>query len=167
MENIVFSGINPRDYKLDLASNTLTISKRFNDRIQDISSEEFALVAHLKNTIPNLQVIHKTHSTPSTYRAKQTGEKFNHNPNKGLTYEAMENFIKSLSNSAEYQEQYKVAKVYAEAQGKRAHSIVVKWFVEQFPHYRKNPYYYFRNRPNVIPFALKEETQSFPDAVNQ
>lgn len=167
MEKNVFSGINPRDYKLDVAHNTLTISKRFNDRLQSVDSTEFAFYVYLKSTFPNLQINHKTHCTPSAYRSTQTKERFSRNPHKGLTYEAMESFIKSLSNSAAYQEQYNEVKAYAEAQGRRAHSIVVKWFIEQFPEYRKNPYYYFRNSPKVIPFVPQDVTPEFPEAANQ
>lgn len=167
MERETFEGINPRDYKLDLVHNTLTVSKRFNDKLQRVDTSEFAFYTYLMSSIPNLRIINKTHSTPSTYRSKQRGEKFSHNPNKGLTFKAMESFIKSLSNSKEYENQYNKVKAYAEAQGRRAHSIVVKWFIEQFPEYRKNPLYYFRNSPKIIPFAPEETVQELPKAANQ
>ena len=50
--------------------------------------------------------------------------------------------------------------VYSYAQGmgkKRAHAIVAGWFVEQFPKYRTDPFFYYNNdnRPNIIPFKPK------------
>ena len=32
------------------------------------------------------------------------------------------------------------------------YTLIRKWFVAQFPEYRKNPMFYLRNHPDVIPF---------------
>ena len=57
-----------------------------------------------------------------------------------------------------YKKEYDRVYDYALGMGKkRAHAIVAGWFVEQFPKYRTDPFYYYNNnnRPNIIPFNPK------------
>lgn len=90
---------------------------------------------------------------PTTYVTK-SNEKFHHNPYKGITVENMERFIAVVDDKEQsYKKEYSRVCAYAQAMGKKkAYAIVAGWFVEQFPKYRTEPFYYFNNHPTLIPF---------------
>ena len=80
-------------YQIDFTAKTLTITKEFSDNAQDPDSKEFGILMTLQNAIPGLTVIRKTHKTPRKYVSKATGEEFNCNQFKNLTFDNMEQFI--------------------------------------------------------------------------
>ena len=73
---------------------------------------------------------------------------------KGITVENMERFIAAVDDKEQsYKKEYNRVCAYAQAMGKKkAYAIVAGWFVEQFPKYRTEPFYYFNNHPTLIPF---------------
>lgn len=99
-------------YSFNPVAKTLVITAAFAKAIQDINSEEYALYTQLMADIPNLEVIRKTHKTPSKYQTK-TGEKFSCNQFKNLTYKNMETFIMGLPAAEAYMEEYLFLKNYA------------------------------------------------------
>ena len=92
-------------YTFNPVAKTLVITAAFAKAMQDINSEEYALYTQLMADIPNLEVIRKTHKTPTKYQTK-SGEKFNCNQFKNLTYDNMEGFINGLPNSEDYLKAY-------------------------------------------------------------
>lgn len=148
-------------YKLDFATKTLTITKDFNDKAQDPASTEFGILMNLQNSIPGLAVIRKTHATPTKYTSKSTGEKFNCNQFKNLTYKNMETFINGLSNSKEYMDEYDFLKAYAAEIQTSAYTLVRRWFVAQFPDFRKNPLVYLTTQPAVV--SATEVVEQYED----
>ena len=82
-------------YTFNPVAKTLVITAAFAKAIQDINSAEYALYTQLMADIPNLEVIRKTHKTPTKYQTK-TGEKFNCNQFKNLTFANMKAFIAGL-----------------------------------------------------------------------
>ena len=131
-----------KGYKLNLTAKTLTITKAFEDAVNEGNTPEYALYKKLLKDIPDLTVERRTHRTPSQYKTR-TGEVVKgHNKNKGLTYEKMEKFISTLSNSEELMKQYDYIKECAF----HPHSAVVAWFEAQFPQFRKNPLFYLENK---------------------
>ena len=99
-------------YTIDFAKKTLTISKEFEDNMQDISSEEYALYTQLLSDIPGITVLRRTHKTPTKYVNKDK-EKFYCNQFKNLKFERMEKFMSSLPNGDEYKAQYEFLRYYA------------------------------------------------------
>lgn len=85
-------------YQIDFTTKTLTITKEFSDNAQAPASKEFGILMNLQNAIPGLTVIRKTHTTPRKYVSKSTGETFNCNQFKNLTFDNMEQFIEALPN---------------------------------------------------------------------
>ena len=149
-------------YKIDFVEKTLTITKEFDDKAQDPASKEFGILMNLQNSIPGLTVIRKTHATPRKYINKQ-GEKFNCNQFKNLTYKNMEGFIKGLSNSKEHMEAFNFLKNYGSLPLTSRYPVVRKWFVAQFPEFRKNPLFYLYNEVEVIdirPFLEEEKKRA-------
>ena len=161
-------------YQIDFTAKTLTITKEFSDNAQDPASKEFGILMNLQNAIPGLTVIRKTHATPRKYVSKSTGETFNCNQFKNLKYENMECFIKGLSNSEDYMKPYLFLKNCGSLPLTSRYTAVRRWFVAQFPEFRKNPLFYLYNEVKVIDITpliqqAKEEAaeKAMKEAVNQ
>ena len=82
-------------FSFDVVSQTLTITAKFAKMMNDTQSDEYKLVAKFRNDFPNLTITKKTHKSATNYTTK-SGEKFNCNQFKNLTYDRMEKFISAL-----------------------------------------------------------------------
>ena len=150
------------NYRIDFTTMTLIMTADFADQAYIPTTDEYEILTRLKKDFPDLKVERKTHRTPAKYTTKQ-GEEYTHNQFKGLTYERMERFFSRIPNGKAYQEEYEVVKDFAEVVKDNAYVLVRKWFVEQFPEFRKNPMFYLDYAPNVITgvdFMKRESTAS-------
>ena len=136
-------------YSFDAVSRTLTITAKFAEMMNYPNSEEYQLVSQFQTNFPDLRITKKTHRTPTRYTTK-SGETYNRNQFKDLTYERMEKFMSVLPQKEEYMRAYEVVKEFACAAKHNGYPIVRKWFIEQFPHFRKNPMFYLNNSPLVL-----------------
>ena len=136
-------------FKLSIADKTLTITKAFEEAVASGSKEECELFNRLMRDIPDLKVIRKTHATPRRYTNK-SGEETSRNQFKNLTYQNMEKFIKAIPNNEEYLTEYTFARETASRLQINGYTLIRRWFVAQFPLYRKNPLFYLRNQPELI-----------------
>ena len=145
------------NYRIDFARMTLIMTADFADKAYDPEAPEYEILKRLKKDFPDLKVERKTHSKPTSYTTSKSKEKFYHNPYKGITFKNMKQFIKTVDDkNGTYMSEYDRVYSYALGMGKkRAHAIVAGWFVEQFPKYRTDPFFYYRNRPALIPFKPK------------
>jgi len=149
-----------KGYTLSLSAKTLTITKAFEDAVSKGEGEAYDLYTKFMREIPGLTVIRKTHATPSKYVSKSTGEKFNCNQFKNLTFDNMKAFIEGLPNSEKFMKSYNFLRYYGGLPQTSRYPAVRKWFVAQFPEFRKNPLFYLYNDVNVIDFmAILEEEQ--------
>ena len=139
-------------YTLDLTKKTLTISAAFNEKLQNPLSGEFELYQKLSGIIPDLKVIRKTHSTPRKYK-NANGEEFSCNQFKNLSYDNMERFMSGLPDGDAYLTEFHYLKNYAAKVQTNGYAIVRRWFVAQFPEFRKNPLVYLNSQPRVISAA--------------
>lgn len=139
-----------KGYSLNLTAKTLTITKAFEDAIAKGEGGAYELYTKFMRDIPGLTVIRKTHATPRKYVSKSTGETFNCNQFKNLKYENMEGFINGLSNSEDYMEPYLFLKNCGSLPLTSRYTAVRRWFVAQFPEFRKNPLFYLYNEVKVI-----------------
>lgn len=139
-----------KGYSLNLTAKTLTITKAFEDAIAKGEGGAYELYTKFMRDIPGLTVIRKTHATPRKYVSKSTGETFNCNQFKNLKYENMEGFINGLSNSEDYMEPYLFLKNCGSIPLTSRYTAVRRWFVAQFPEFRKNPLFYLYNEVKVI-----------------
>lgn len=136
-------------YRLDVVNKTLTISKGFADAVAAGKGAEFKLYTRLVNQIPGLNVVQKTHRTPRSYTVK-SGVKFSCNQFKNLTYENMERFMAALPDGERYLTEYNFVRDAAAGIQTNGYSLVRKWFVAQFPEFRKNPLFYLYNKPEIV-----------------
>lgn len=136
-------------YKFDFTTKTLTITKAFADKANNPNSEEYITLMMFQQDFPDLTIVRKTHKTPSKYRAK-SGEVYNCNQYKNLTYAHMETFISALPNSDELMKNYAYLRYVVGKVQTNTYKLVREWFVAQFPKCRKDPLFYINNEVKVI-----------------
>ena len=147
-------------FVFDVVSQTLTITAKFAKMMNDTTSDEYKLVQRFRKDFPNLTIAKKTHKSATSYTTK-SGEKFNCNQFKNLTYDRMEKFISALPKNEGYLREYLFVKDFASAIQHNGYTLVRKWFVAQFPEFRKNPLFYLHNEVKVIDITtfIEEEKQ--------
>ena len=149
-------------FVFDVVSQTLTITAKFAKMMNDTTSDEYKLVQRFRKDFPNLTIAKKTHKSATSYTTK-SGEKFNCNQFKNLTYDRMEKFIAALPKNEGYLREYLFVKNYASFIQHNGYTLVRKWFVAQFPEFRKNPLFYLYNTPELVSgFAFLEEETAAP-----
>ena len=136
-------------FAFDVISQTLTITAQFAKMMNDPESDEYKLVMRLRQDFPNLTITKKTHKS-ATHCTTKSGEKFNCNQFKNLTYDRMEKFISALPKSESYLREYSFVKDFASAIQTNGYTLVRKWFVAQFPEFRKNPLFYLSHSPELV-----------------
>ena len=150
-------------FVFDVVSQTLTITAKFAKMMNDTTSDEYKLVQRFRKDFPNLTIAKKTHKSATSYTTK-SGEKFNCNQFKNLTYDRMEKFIAALPKNEGYLREYLFVKNFASAIQHNGYALVRKWFVAQFPEFRKNPLFYLYNTPELVSgFAFLEEETAAPN----
>lgn len=140
-------------YKFDAASKTLTITAGYAKKMQDMESDEFKHYNAMMQAIPGLTIVNRSHRSPSKCTSKSTGETFKCNQFKNLKYENMERFMSSLPNCEAYFAEYNFLREYASPVQTNGYALVRRWFIAQFPHFRKNPLFYVYNTPPLLPAA--------------
>lgn len=136
-------------YSLNLTAKTLTITKAFEDAVATGEGPEYERYMKLMTDIPGLTVIRRTHKTPSKYRTN-SGEAYSCNQFKNLTYKNMEGFIKGLPEHDDFLTVFNFLRNYASLVQTARYTAVRRWFVAQFPEFRKNPLFYLYNPVKVI-----------------
>jgi hypothetical protein len=144
--------------KIDFVKKTLTITKEFEDKMQDMGSAEYGYYNRVITEIPGITVLRRTHKTPTKY-VNRDKETFYCNQFKNLTFERMEKFMSTLPQANKYKAEFDFLKYYAGVIQTNKYKLVRKWFVAQFPEFRKNPLIYLYKQPEVLnakDFADKE-----------
>jgi len=143
-----------KGYKLDIPSQTLTLTAAFCKAMNNPNSAEYKLYRHFLRDFPNLTVIQKTHSTPAKYR-NSNGTETKRNQFRGLSDKRMDTFVAMLpdtDNGRIIRDNYHSLKEKAKTICLSPSAAVRKWFVNQFPKYKENPLYYLKN--DVTPLDI-------------
>ena len=156
-----------KDYKIDFASQTITITAACEQAMSNPKSDAYKTLRKLCADFPSMRIVRRTHRTPTRYTSKQ-GDVSACNPYKNLTYEKMERFMDALPNGAEYRKQYDFLKSPAAAIQTNGYSTVREWFIAQFPLYRKNPLFYLTETPKIISGIdfTKQQTEAAEEKKN-
>lgn len=133
-------------YKIDFVNNTLTMSKAFEEALNNPASEEYKLFLQLRADFPGLTIIRKTRRAPKKAR-----------PTKNLTYKHMEQYMGVFKNADELRAQFKVVKECSKQQPS-PYKFVLNWFKTQFPKYKELPDF-GNNAPKVIDLAAFQKMQ--------
>ena len=134
------------NYKIDFVNNTLTMSKSFEDALNNPASEEYKLWKQLRADFPSMTIIRKTRRTSKKAR-----------PNKNLTYKHMEQYMSVFENADELLAQFEVVKTCSLGQSNH-YKFVLDWFKNQFPKYKELPDF-GNNAPKVIDLAAFQKKQ--------
>lgn len=151
-------------YKVDFMAKTITITAECAEKMNDPNTTEYKAIRQLCADFPAMKIVKRTHRTPRKYVSKSTGEKFNCNQFKNLTYENMETFISGLPNAEQYMTAFNFLKDCGSLPLTSRYPAVRRWFVDQFPEFRKNSLFYLYNEVSVINFTpyfdrAKEESK--------
>ena len=149
-----------KNYKVNFTNNTITITAEFAKAMNDPTSMEYKTITTILKDFPNMEIVHRTHKTPTEYTSKSTGEKTHCNQFKNLKYEKMEGFIKALPNHEKYLKAFNFLRYNGSLPQTSRYTVVRKWFVAQFPEFRKNPLFYLYNDVDVIsiiPYIEEEQ----------
>lgn len=133
-------------YKIDFVNNTLTMSKAFEEALNNPASEEYKLLKQLRADFPGLTIIRKTRRTSKKAR-----------PNKNLTYKHMEQYMSVFENASDLLARFKVVKECSKQQPS-PYKFVKDWFEDQFPKYKELPDF-GNNAPKVIDLAAFQKKQ--------
>ena len=114
-------------YKIDFATNTLTMNYKFHAASQEYGTDENKLVKKILKDFPSLSVVVKAGREVKTP-----------NKNKRLTYANMKKHIAAYDNAAELLEVFETVEALSKAAAS-PYKYVSDWFVEQFPNYDKAP----------------------------
>lgn len=116
-----------KNYKMNFATKTLTITKAFAEEALIADSEASKIIANCHALCPNLRIAYRTHK-PS----KKS------NPAKGMTYGHMECYISAFADGAEALAEFEKVKEISLSQSNR-YKYVHDWFVKRFPNYKELP----------------------------
>ena len=139
-------------YRIDFAAGTITITADFAKAMNNPNSKEYKTIAKILKDFPEMEIIRKTHKSPTKYRTK-SGETFNCNQFKNLKYENMERFMMGLPNGEVYMAEYLFLRNHASEVQTNGYALIRRWFVAQFPDFRKNPIVYLTTQPAVVSAA--------------
>ena len=134
------------NYKIDFVNNTLTMSKAFEEALNNPASEEYKLLKQLRADFPSLTIIRKTRRASKKAR-----------PTKNLTYKHMEQYMSVFQNADELLAQFNAVKRCSLAQN-NPYKFVLDWFKNQFPKYKELPDF-GNNAPKVIDLAAFQKKQ--------
>ena len=112
-----------KGYKINFATQTLTMNYRFAEESMKYGTEEYNLLKEVKADFPNLKIVTKAGRKITTPRKT-----------KRLTYNNMEKYIRTFENSEELLAMFNLARNRS-ATAKSPYKFVCDWFLMQFPNY--------------------------------
>lgn len=114
-------------YRVDFVNNTFTMTKAFEEALNNPASEEYKLLQQIRADFPGLTIIRKTRRAPKKAR-----------PTKNLTYKHMEQYMSVFKNADELLAQFKVVQECSK-QHPSPYKYVLDWFKKQFKNYKEQP----------------------------
>lgn len=114
--------MNANTYKVDFISNTMTITKSFERAANNPYSEEYKLVQKIRADFPTMQLVRKASTA-----VKRP------NPFKGLTYAAIEQYIRSAGTD-DLMREYEMVRERSMI-APNPYLLVRNWFILHFPEY--------------------------------
>lgn len=116
-----------KEYKMNFATKTLTVTKAFAEAAFIANSEASKIIANCHALCPDLRIAYRTHKSSKTS-----------NPAKGMTYDRMERYISAFADGAEALAEFEKVKEFSLSQSNR-YKYVHDWFVRRFPNYKELP----------------------------
>ena len=111
-----------KNISVDAIESTLTISKAFYKKASVFGTPEYKELRQAISECPSFTILFKT-SDKKTYN--------------GLSFERMEDYIKTQKNSEKYLVEFASVQKVAKAKGS-LYPLTKKWFLETYPEYKEN-----------------------------
>lgn len=115
-----------KGYKIDFATNTLTINFKFNKALSDFGSPEYNRYHAIMTDFPNLTVVVKAGREITTTR-----------PTKRLTYPNMETYMSCFENADALLDRFTIVQKRSKVLAS-PYKYVRDWFQAQFPDYKES-----------------------------
>ena len=127
-----------KPYQINYATNTITITKSFNDKANNLESEAFKTMMTLRSLKMQI-VIEEPAPRKKSFRP---------------TYKQMENYISCLAEREHYMKEYQTICKKSES-NRNKYQAVLNWFRATFPDFEKVPT--FNEDFKIIVTANKSE----------
>ena len=148
-------------YKLDFATNTLTVNYKFNKALSDFGSPEYNRYKDILADFPNLTVVVKAGREITTTRRT-----------KRLTYENMATYMGCFENSEALLRRFSLVQKRSKALAS-PYKYVRDWFEAQFPDYKSSttftegkPAIAMVPAPDMSLYKQKDDEEEELDAVS-
>lgn len=115
-----------KGYKLDFATNTLTINYKFHKALSDYGSPEYNRYHAIMTDFPNLTVVVRAGREITTTR-----------PTKRLTYPNMETYMSCFENADALLDRFTIVQKRSKVLAS-PYKYVRDWFQTQFPDYKES-----------------------------
>ena len=115
-----------KGYKIDFATNTLTINYKFHKALSDYGSPEYNRYHAIMTDFPNLTVVVKAGREITTTR-----------PTKRLTYPNMETYMGCFENADALLDRFTIVQKRSKVLAS-PYKYVRDWFQAQFPDYKES-----------------------------
>ena len=140
-----------KGFKKNFTTKTLVITKAFEEDLNNGVAEAIEVVSRFQSMFSDLHIERKTHRVTAKT-----------NPDKCLTYERMERYIRVHENAEELLALFEKVKKIASTQ-KNSYLYTKTWFHKQFPNYAEQPN--FKNgKLYVFPLGVYNEEDKKEDA---
>ena len=126
-----------KGYKINYATNTISMNYKFAKSAQDFGSPEYALLKALKADFPTMSTVVEAGRKIDTTRLT-----------KRLTYVNIEEHIKAYCNSDDLLENFELAKQLSKPLAS-PYKYVCDWFYAQFPDYRDSVKSLYNTSKNI------------------
>lgn len=136
-----------KGYKLDFATNTLTINYKFHKALSDYGSPEYNRYHAIMTDFPNLTVVVKAGREITTTR-----------PTKRLTYTNMETYMSCFENAEALLDRFIIVQKRSKALAS-PYKYVRDWFQAQFPDYKESAT--FEEIKPAVPVTPIPDTASY------
>lgn len=136
-----------KGYKLDFATNTLTINYKFHKALSDYGSPEYNRYHAIMTDFPNLTVVVKAGREITTTR-----------PTKRLTYTNMETYMSCFENAETLLDRFTIVQKRSKALAS-PYKYVRDWFQAQFPDYKESAT--FEEIKPAVPVTPIPDTASY------
>ena len=114
-----------KGYKINYATNVITLNYKFSKSAQDFGSPECKLLGKIKKAFPSMTIVVEAGRKIDTTKQK-----------KRLTYDNIAKHIGAYSNADELLENFNLA-IETSKPLASPYKYVCDWFYAQFPEYRK------------------------------
>ena len=135
-----------KPYQINYATNTITITKSFNEKANNLESDAFKTMMKLRSLQMQIVIEEPAHRKKS-FRP---------------TYEQMKNYISCLAEQEHYMKEFRMIRKKSES-NRNKYQAVLNWFRATFPDFEKVPT--FNEDFKIVVTANQSEQANLSSAI--